>query len=63
MSEGESGTSGFAYVKRELVKLIGLMAHSNQGVQHRLRACGGIEAVLNMCVVDERNPCECCYYN
>jgi ataxin-10 len=58
MFKGENETSGFAYVKRELVKLVGLMAHSDRLVQDRLRVCGGIEVVLNMCIVDERNPCE-----
>ena len=49
---------GFNLIKRELVILIGTMARSDRAIQDRLRACGGIEVVLNMCVVDERNPCE-----
>lgn len=49
---------GFFNVKRELVNLIGVMAFCDRVVQDRLRVCGGIEVVLNMCIVDERNPCE-----
>ncbi|KAF8316804.1 hypothetical protein DL93DRAFT_2226625 [Clavulina sp. PMI_390] len=49
-------TMAFSYVKRDLVRLVGLMTYHDKAVQDRLRACGGIHAILNLCVVDERNP-------
>ncbi|KAI3600513.1 ataxin-10-like protein [Moniliophthora roreri] len=36
-----TGGAGFSYLKRDL---------------DRVRICGGIEVVMNLCVVDERNP-------
>ncbi|VDB88659.1 unnamed protein product [Peniophora sp. CBMAI 1063] len=47
---------GFAYVKRDLVRLLGTLAHGSRNVQDRVREAKGIEVVLNLCVVDERNP-------
>lgn len=50
--------SGFAHVKRDLVRVLGTLAHADRGVQDRARAAGGVEAVLNLCVEDARNPCQ-----
>lgn len=50
-------TKGFAYLKRDLVRLLGIVCHENQHAQDRVRMCGGITVVMNLCVVDERNPC------
>ncbi|PPQ62894.1 hypothetical protein CVT24_006292 [Panaeolus cyanescens] len=52
----KSGNSGFAYLKRDLVRLLGVLAHGAKPVQDRARDAGGIPVVMNMCVVDERNP-------
>lgn len=52
------GKTGFEYLKRDLVQLLGVLCHGCKAVQDRVRACGGIVVVLNLCVVDERNPCE-----
>jgi len=49
--------TGFYYLKRDLVRLLGILCHSTKAVQDRARACGGIQVVMNLCVVDERNPC------
>jgi ataxin-10 len=50
--------TGFQYLKRDLVRLLGILSHGSKAVQNRARDCGGIEVVMNLCVVDERNPCE-----
>lgn len=50
------GCSGFSYLKRDLVRLLGILSHGNKAVQDRVRRHGGIEVVMNLCVVDERNP-------
>ncbi|KAJ8094654.1 hypothetical protein PM082_010660 [Marasmius tenuissimus] len=50
------GSTGFSYLKRDLVRLLGILSHGNKAVQDRVRRCGGIEVVMNLCVVDERNP-------
>lgn len=54
-------TKGFAYLKRDLVRLLGILCHGNRAVQDRVRHCGGITVVMNLCVVDERNPCTYIY--
>lgn len=51
-------STGFAYVKRDLVRLVGVLAYLDTSVQDRIRVCGGIYVILNLCVVDERNPCK-----
>lgn len=48
---------GFAYLKRDLVRLLGILCSSDTSVQDRVRLCGGIPVVMNLCVVDDRNPC------
>ncbi|KAJ6624949.1 spinocerebellar ataxia type 10 protein domain-containing protein [Mycena sp. CBHHK59/15] len=47
---------GFSYLKRDLVRLLGILCHGTKAAQDRARHCGGIEVVMNMCVIDERNP-------
>lgn len=53
----EVDTEGFAYLKRDLVRLLGILCHENPIAQDRVRHYGGITVVMNLCVVDERNPC------
>jgi hypothetical protein len=48
---------GFAYLKRDLVRLLGILCSGDTNVQNRIRLAGGIPIVMNLCVVDERNPC------
>ncbi|KAF7294489.1 Ataxin-10-like protein [Mycena kentingensis (nom. inval.)] len=55
-SKAHVNDTGFNYLKRDLVRLLGILCHENKAVQDRARLCGGIEAVMNLCVVDERNP-------
>lgn len=58
MSSSPPDNRGFAYLKRDLVRLLGILCHEKRAVQDRIREAGGIEVVMNMCVIDERNPCE-----
>lgn len=58
----EQGISAFAYVKRDIVKLLGVLCYEDKLVQDRIRDCEGIQLVMNMCVVDERNPCKSLSY-
>ncbi|KAF9048221.1 hypothetical protein BDZ89DRAFT_1057796 [Hymenopellis radicata] len=55
-SSAQPTDTGFSYLKRDLVRLLGVLCHENRAVQDRIRECGGIEVVMNLCVVDERNP-------
>lgn len=48
--------TGFSYLKRDLVRLLGILCQGTKAVQDRVRFCGGIPVVMNLCVVDERNP-------
>lgn len=52
------GVEGLSYVKRDLVRLLGIISLDDRGVQDRVRECGGIPVVMNLCVIDDRNPCE-----
>ena len=54
----QSTVDGFQYLKRDLVRLLGVLCNGLKAVQDRARDCGGIEVVMNLCVVDERNPCK-----
>jgi Spinocerebellar ataxia type 10 protein domain len=54
--------NGFFYLKRDLVRLLGLLCNRVPAVQDRVRECGGIPIVMNLCVVDERNPCAYSYF-
>lgn len=51
-----AGPNGFSYLKRDLVRLVGVLCHGDKAFQDRIRLCGGIPIIMNMCVVDERNP-------
>lgn len=48
--------TGFLYLKRDLVRLIGILCHEDKATQDRIRQCDGIPVIMNMCVIDERNP-------
>ena len=54
-------TIGFSYLKRDLVRLLGVLSHGVKSVQDRTREAGGLPVVMNLCVVDERNPCKLSY--
>jgi len=49
-------TDGFYYLKRDLVRLLGVLCHGVRAVQDRTRVAGGLPVVMNLCVIDERNP-------
>ncbi|KAG8917212.1 hypothetical protein FRC02_003275 [Tulasnella sp. 418] len=52
----ESDSTGFAYAKRDLVRLLGILSHEDRVVQDQIRKSGGIPVVMSLCVIDERNP-------
>lgn len=54
---GVGESSGFSYLKRDLVRLLGVLCHGVRSVQDRTREAGGLPVVMNLCVIDERNPC------
>ncbi|QRV73796.1 extracellular matrix protein 14 [Ceratobasidium sp. AG-Ba] len=47
---------GFQFVKRDLVRLLAILVHDDRSIQNRIRERGGVEVVLSMCAVDDRNP-------
>jgi ataxin-10 len=53
-----AASTGFPYVKRDLVRLLGILVHDSRPIQDRVRECGGVPIVMNMCVIDDANPCE-----
>lgn len=57
-SENFEHTKGFSYLKRDLVRLLGTLCYERPDIQNRIRECGGIQVVLSLCVIDERNPCK-----
>ncbi|KAG8696186.1 hypothetical protein FRC09_008674 [Ceratobasidium sp. 395] len=48
--------SGFQFVKRDLIRLLGTIVHDDKSIQDRIRERGGIQVVLSLCAVDDRNP-------
>lgn len=56
MPSSVAGSNGFSYLKRDLVRLVGVLCHQDKTFQDHIRVCGGIPVIMNMCVVDERNP-------
>ncbi|KAG8975804.1 hypothetical protein FRC05_005014 [Tulasnella sp. 425] len=54
--EAQSDPTGFAYIKRDLVRLVGILCHDDKEVQDSIREREGIQVIMNLCVVDERNP-------
>ncbi|KAG1750046.1 spinocerebellar ataxia type 10 protein domain-containing protein [Suillus occidentalis] len=56
MPSSVAGSNGFSYLKRDLVRLVGVLCHRDKTFQDHIRVCGGIPVIMNMCVVDERNP-------
>jgi len=52
--------AGFSYLKRDLVRMLGVLSHESRSVQDRVREAGGLPVVMNLCVIDERNPCAPC---
>jgi len=57
-AQSAPGETGFNYLKRDLVRLLGILCYNNKAMQDRVRLCGGIPVVLNLCVIDDRNPCK-----
>jgi ataxin-10 len=55
-SDGTTGLTGFAPLKRDLVQLAGLLANDDKATQDQIRECGGMQVILSMCVTDDRNP-------
>ncbi|KAI0794004.1 spinocerebellar ataxia type 10 protein domain-containing protein [Fomes fomentarius] len=55
-NELRAAAQAFAHVKRDLVRLLGILASQDRAVQDRVRGCGGIPVVMNLCVVDDHNP-------
>lgn len=53
---------GFSYLKRDLVRLLGVLCYDAPAVQDRARLAGGLPVVMNLCVIDERNPCGYCFF-
>lgn len=56
---GGPDLSGFNHLKRDLVRLLGILCYEERAVQDRIRMREGITVVMNLCVTDERNPCKC----
>ncbi|KAL4063173.1 spinocerebellar ataxia type 10 protein domain-containing protein [Scleroderma citrinum] len=48
--------TGFSYLKRDLVRLLGILCHKDKKTQDCIRNCDGIPVIMSMCVIDERNP-------
>lgn len=48
--------SGFMNLKRDLARLLGILVYEDTNIQDRIRLCDGIPVIMNLCVVDERNP-------
>ncbi|KAJ1969234.1 Ataxin-10 [Dispira parvispora] len=52
----EQASQQFAFVKRDLVAIIGNVVHGNTSLQNKTRELGGIDILLNQCNIDDNNP-------
>lgn len=50
--------AGFAYLKRDLTRLLGNLTCGSREVQDRLRELEALPLLLAQCNVDDRNPCK-----
>jgi ataxin-10 len=57
-SADSDSSKGFNYLKRDIVRLLGILCFERKAAQDRIRVCGGIPVIMNLCALDERNPCE-----
>lgn len=48
--------SGFQFLKRDLIRLLGIITHDDPSIQDRIRDYGGVQLVLGLCAIDESNP-------
>jgi len=55
-NNSDKDPAGFTYIKRDLVRLLGILCHNDREVQDAIREHNGIQVIMNMCVVDERSP-------
>jgi len=51
-------TLPFTNIKRDLVRLLSVLSFQDKGVGDLVRENGGVQVILGLCEVDERNPCE-----
>ncbi|KAK9729066.1 Ataxin-10 [Basidiobolus ranarum] len=55
-NDTNKGAEGFAYIKRDIIRLIGNLSYENKFVQDETRDLGGLALVLSNCNIDDRNP-------
>jgi ataxin-10 len=48
----------FLNIKRDLVRLLSVLTFEDKVVCDQVRKYGGVQVILGLCEVDERNPCE-----
>ncbi|KAI8062704.1 spinocerebellar ataxia type 10 protein domain-containing protein [Gongronella butleri] len=54
--EKEQLKNGFAFVKRELVRLLGNLCYQDKACQDDIRELGGLGLILNQMQIDDTNP-------
>ena len=54
----ETAPPGFAHLRRDLVRILGLLSYGDKDIQDRVREAGGLEMVLSLCGMDESHPCK-----
>ncbi|KAJ1976400.1 Ataxin-10, partial [Dimargaris verticillata] len=52
----ENAAQQFAFIKRNLVSIIGNLGHRNKTLQDLARERGGVELILGHCNIDDNNP-------
>lgn len=57
----EEGPKNFAYLRRDLVRVIGMLSYEDKKTQDLIREFGGLDIILSLCAMDETNPCELGY--
>lgn len=52
-----NGTAPLSSIKRDLVRLLGVLTFEDTAVGDLVQGCGGVQLVLSMTEVDVSNPC------
>ncbi|KAI8077873.1 spinocerebellar ataxia type 10 protein domain-containing protein [Halteromyces radiatus] len=55
-NDKEKSRIGFNFVKREIVRCIGLLCYKDKIVQDKVRTSGGLPLILNQMKIDDNNP-------
>lgn len=61
--ERDESVHAFAPVRKDVARLLGIVAASSRAAQDRLAELGALEVLLGMCALDVQNPCSSAHHS